>query len=90
MWAKIETETLEILTLLIEAGLSPKTNKLPVLEKTRIKIEIVKQLIRLENEAKIIDDKVYLDLQERFLQEISKMLNGWLKYTQKESAVANS
>src|SRR3989344_8277804 len=81
LWAKIETTTLEVLTLLIEAGLSSKTNKLPALEKTRIRIETVKQIVRLGNEARIIDDEAYLGLQER-LQEISKMLNGWIKYTQ--------
>lgn len=77
--------TLEVLTLLIEAGLSSKINKLPILERTRIKIETIKQLVRLGNEVKIIDDEIYLIHQER-LQEISKMLNGWIRYiqTQKE------
>ncbi|MEK7584894.1 MAG: four helix bundle protein [Patescibacteria group bacterium] len=91
LWARVELTTIEVLTLLIEAGLSPKINKLPILEKTRIKIEIIKQLIRLGNEAKIIEDKKYLELETR-LQEISKMLAGWIKdtQTQKEPVKTNS
>jgi len=80
LWTKVETITLEVLTLLIEAGLSSKINKLPILEKTRIKIETIKQLVRLGNEARIIGDEIYLSQQDR-LQEISKMLNGWIRYT---------
>jgi len=83
LWAKVETITLEVLTLLIEAGLLSKISKRPILKRTRIKIETNKQLIRLGNEAGMIEDKIYFDLQER-LQEISRMLNGWIKYTQKE------
>lgn len=83
MWGKIETVILEVLVLLIEAGLSSKINKLPILERTRIKIETIKQLVRLSNEGKIIEEKAYLDQQNQ-LQEISRMLNGWIRYTQKE------
>ncbi|MBI2100453.1 MAG: four helix bundle protein [Candidatus Vogelbacteria bacterium] len=83
LWGKIETVILEVLVLLIEAGLSSKINKLPILERTRIKIETIKQLVRLSNEGKIIEEKAYLDQQNQ-LQEISRMLNGWIRYTQKE------
>ena len=68
-----------MLELGIEASLLPKQRKALVLKKLRVKMEIMKQMIRLANELKIYSDSVYLSLQEK-LQEISKMTNGWLKY----------
>jgi len=47
-----------------------------------VEIEILKHLIRTENELCIIDAKTYLRLAEQ-LVEISKMTNGWIGYTHK-------
>ena len=80
LWAKIENLVLEILTALIESGWISRQQKLPLLETARLKIETAKHLIRVANECKIIDDPFYLELQNQ-LQEISKMANGWLRYT---------
>ncbi len=79
--AKIESLCLEVLNLAITAAFEIKENKKPFLESARVKIEILKRLIRTENELNIIETKIYLDLEQR-LQEISKMTNGWIKYLQ--------
>ncbi len=50
-----------------------------IVSKLRVKIETLKQLVRLQNELTIISDKTYLALQNQ-LQEISKMATGWQKY----------
>jgi len=70
---------LEIIDLLTAASLETKSNKIPILNLARIKIEILKRLIRTTYELNIIESKAYIDL-ESDLQEISKMTNGWLKY----------
>ncbi len=44
---------------------------------------MLKQLIRLEMELKIIDDKIYILWQEN-LQEISRMTTGWIKFLQQK------
>lgn len=80
LWEKIENLVLEILMALIEAGWTPRQQKLPWLETARLKVETAKHLIRIANECKIIEDTLYLELQNQ-LQEISKMANGWLRYT---------
>ena len=70
----------------IEAALLPKVEinkKIPIVKKLQIKIEIPKQLIRLEMELGIISEKTYLVLQEK-LQEISRMATGWLEYLQEK------
>ncbi|OHA18785.1 MAG: hypothetical protein A2664_04735 [Candidatus Taylorbacteria bacterium RIFCSPHIGHO2_01_FULL_46_22b] len=81
--AEILRQSLKILSLAVEAAFKSKFLKLPILEKLRIEIEILKHLVRTENELKIIDTKIYLRLSEQ-LVEISKMTSGWLKFiTQK-------
>lgn len=79
IFLKIENIYLETLELIIAAALEEKDNKLGYLKPARIKIEILKRLVRNCLELKIIEDKNYL-LLETQLQEISKMVNGWIKY----------
>jgi len=76
---------LGVLTLAIEASLETKDRKLPLLKIARLKIEILKHLIRTANELKIFDDAVYLNLAND-LQEISKMISGWLNYLNQNPA----
>jgi hypothetical protein len=75
---KTEDAVLLIFELSIEAALSPRNGKHQVLQKLRIKIEIIKRLVRLMVDIRIIENKKYLNLQES-LQEISKMATGWQK-----------
>lgn len=65
--------------LLISASLETKSNKSRVLSNARTKVEIIKRLIRLTNDLKIVDTKKYIDIESE-LQEISRMINGWIKY----------
>lgn len=70
---------MEILSLAIEAAFKSRANKRESLEKMRIKIGVLQNLLRTENELKIIEDKTYQRLSEE-ITEISKMNNGWLNY----------
>ena len=79
IYLKIENICLEIISLIITAALESKNNKLPILNSTRIKIETLKRLIRITQELNIIEKKKYIDL-ESDLQEISRMVAGWIKY----------
>lgn len=76
---KIENLCLEIMGLIITASLEMKGNKLLILNVVRIKIEVLKRLVSIISDLKIIENKKYIDL-ESDLQEISKMTNGWIKY----------
>lgn len=76
---KIEALCLEIVSLIITAAFEPRNRKLEILCLARIKIELLKRLFRLTYELKIIGVKFYLDF-ESDLQEMSKMVNGWIKY----------
>lgn len=75
---KIKNINLEILELLIEAEVAKRDWKTPILEKTSHKVKLLEILIRLAYEIRILDDKKYLDLQDK-LQEIGRMIGGWIK-----------
>ncbi len=76
---KIENLILDILEILLKAAYTVKQEKMLLLKKADTEINLLKILIRLANEIKSLDNKKYLVLQER-LQEIGKMVGGWIKY----------
>lgn len=52
--------------------------KIPILEEIDVKLQILKTLVRICFDVKALDQKKYLALQTA-LQEIGKMLGGWMK-----------
>lgn len=79
IYLRIENISIDLITISIDAALSQKDKKKPLLYELRVKIETLKQLIRAMNELKIIEDGPYIALEAQ-LQEISKMAAGWIKY----------
>jgi hypothetical protein len=82
IYLKIENCCLEIITFLINASLEIKTAKYPFLNSARIQTETLKRLLRLAFELKAVNHKNYLNW-EHNLYEISKMINGWIGYINK-------
>lgn len=78
IWQKNENLILDILEGIFAASNLSKTDKLPVLEKTSTKLNLLKILVRLTKDIKVIDSKKYLVL-EAALDEIGRMLGGWIK-----------
>lgn len=76
---------MEILSFAIESAFQSRLDKKFTLQKLRIKTGVLQNLVRTENELKIIDDKTYLRISEQII-EISKQNNNWLNslITQKE------
>ena len=62
-----------------------KVNRVIHLENIDSKIQLLKILIRLTHEVRAIDDKKYLLLQAQ-LQEMGKMIGGWLNAFRKTNA----
>lgn len=75
---EIKLLNIQIIELLIEAESTAKDWKMPLLNKSSIKINLLKILIRISHELKIIDNKKHYRLQEQ-LQEIGRMIGGWIK-----------
>jgi len=76
---KIEKSILETIELSLKTVYSSKQEKLLFLKEVDSKVKLLKTLIRLANEIKAIDNKKYFFLQEN-LQEIGRMIGGWIKY----------
>jgi len=75
---KIQLETLEILELVLSASKTKTELKIQQLSIASTKLDLIKLLLRLAFEIKALDNKRYIVL-EKYLQEIGKMLGGWLR-----------
>jgi len=75
---KCENMVLDILELIINALQIPLRQKLKMLEEASIKLNMLRIFIRLAKDVRALDFKKYLTLQEK-INEIGKMLGGWIK-----------
>ena len=78
LWQKCENILLETLENILLASQMPKAEKLPILEKAGLKLNLFRIFVRLAKEVKAIDNKKYVSLQEN-TDEIGRMLGGWIK-----------
>ena len=77
--AHIEKIALESMSDIVRAQFSGKSEKLATLESVRISLEVLKHLLRMEYEIKIVDEKTYIRI-SALLIATSKQANGWIKY----------
>ena len=76
----IDKVFIAFLELLFQA--SSAKGKLDILQKASDKLNLLKFLLRIAWESKTLDNKKYIKLSEK-LNEIGKMLGGWIRYIQK-------
>ena len=79
---KLDNLTLEIFELLF--SIPSSQNKTDILQKISIKLDLLKILLRLSKDILAVRDKKYLELQE-MLQEIGRMLGGWIRSTKQNT-----
>lgn len=75
---KTQKTTLDLMELLIKASYVEKTNKTSALDQAAIKLDLLKTLVRLAQDLKAMPSNKYLLLEEK-LQEVGRMLGGWIK-----------
>ncbi len=75
---RLDNITLDILELLFSVPSS--TDKVKTLQQISIKVDLLKVLLRLAKDSQTIQNNKYLEL-ESILQEIGRMLGGWIKST---------
>jgi len=75
---RVENTTLALLEDIIMASQSSKLEKLPILQKASVKLDVLKVLVRCCKDLKIIDNKKYLIFESQII-EIGRMLGGWIK-----------
>lgn len=80
IYLKCENNLLEILEGILEASQLSKNQKLPILERTSLKLNLFRVFIRLMKDVKTIDLKTYAKF-EANIDEIGRMLGGWIRST---------
>lgn len=78
LWQKCENTTLVFLETLIETSHCIGEERLRSLQILSNKLDLLKVLIRLAQDTRLIDHQQYLSIQT-LLQEIGKMVGGWMK-----------
>ncbi len=80
IYLRIENIMLEVIEGILQASQEIKIEKLPTLEKVSLKLNFLRVLIRLMKDVKAIDIRKYTAF-EVSIDEIGRMLGGWIKST---------
>lgn len=80
--SKIDSLFIDTIELLFTASYLSKEQKLPYLQKAGAKIDLLKFFLQIAWELKVVDNNKYI-LLSRQLDEIGKMVGGWIKGMQK-------
>lgn len=75
---KIDSLFLEVIENVLKAGYSDKLEKQIFLKRGSVKLDLLKFFLQIAWEIKSIDDKKYIKISEK-LDEVGKMLGGWIK-----------
>ncbi len=73
-----EGAILDMVECLLEAGYSKSTDKVAILERASVKLNLLRFFVRLMKETRSIDTKKYTVLQSH-IDEIGRMLGGWTR-----------
>ena len=76
--ARIENHFLDLLELIYQAYYVNLKNKSEIIIRAISKNDIIKYLLQIAYENKLIKEKEYLELSQK-LQEVGKILGGWKK-----------
>lgn len=78
VFERCEQTMLDILEGILMAGSQKKEEKAPILKRTSLKLNVLRVFIRLLKDVRAIDTKKYVIL-ENMVDEIGRMLGGWIK-----------
>jgi len=80
IWQRCENLILDILENILWASQLSRAEKLPILEKSSLRLNFLRVFLRLCKEIRVLDNRKYILLQE-IVDEIGRMLGGWIKST---------
>jgi polyphosphate kinase 2 (PPK2 family) len=78
IYQKSENLIIEIIEGILSASYKQKFEKIPALERTSLKLNVLRVFIRLMKEIQALDNKKYSALEE-IIDEIGRMLGGWIR-----------
>ena len=80
LWQRLENSALSVLEGILRASTIRKPEKLPVLETVSHDLNVTRIFIRLAKDTKVIDLAKYDNFQQH-IDEIGRMLGGWIRQT---------
>ena len=80
LWQRCEDLLVDVIEGVLLASQQSRTDKLPTLEHTSVKLNFLRVCIRLMKDVKAIDNRKYIII-EANIDEIGRMLGGWIKST---------
>jgi hypothetical protein len=78
IWQRSEDAMIDIIENILFASQTKQAEKVPILERASVKLNLLRVFVRLMKETKVIDGKKYVALQG-IIDEIGRMLGGWIK-----------
>lgn len=85
--SKIDSLFIEIIERAVAASYRKREEKLPLVESATHKLDLLKFFLQISWEIRALDTKKYIALSER-LEEIGRMLGGWLKQLGRETSAS--
>jgi len=82
---KIDRLFLEVIEYIFMASYLPAKKKLVCIEKASAKLDLLKFFLRIAWEIKSMDNKKYILISEH-LDEIGKMLGGWIRQLKEKTS----
>ena len=82
--SKIDSLFVEIVEFSVTASYLNRGQKFPYVQKAVLKLDILKFFLQVSWKIKALDNKKFIMLSEK-LDEIGKMLGGWLKQLAREN-----
>ncbi len=83
IWQRAETLVLELVEGILWASQLSKKEKGQVLDRVSIKLNLLRVFLRLMKDLKILDTKKYISF-EKPVDEIGRMLGGWIKSSKEQ------
>jgi hypothetical protein len=78
IYERSEGAILDMVECILEAGYSKSSDKVAILERASMKLNLLRFFVRLMKETRSIDAKKYIALQTH-IDEIGRMLGGWIR-----------
>jgi hypothetical protein len=80
IWERSENAIIDVIEGILAASEAHKIEKVPILKNVSVKLNLLRVFFRLAKDAKVIDLKKYIILEE-VIDEIGRQLGGWINST---------
>ena len=89
LWLRVETASLDVIEKILRASALYRAEKLETLDRASIDLNMLRMFVRAAKDTKALDAGKHAKVQQD-IDEIGRMLGGWIKHFRAESESAPS